>query len=193
MCLYPYLKNINTILIGNDGYVTINTQITSIKISDKQQNTPCVIDNKFYALWDMRNNNERWDDIDIACGISHEMLHCAQIRYGVEKKCSTELFFSSMPTNHQIVDNGYFETIPESVRNTIEIEGIASYFELYCKSVLKKVDIIDLIDNYRSFSCKNPKMIPYYIGTYRVYSMILAGKFDWDSYFSGKLLFFGPF
>jgi len=163
------LDGINILIINEQGFAAINKQQTELFFESIQPNTPCVLNNTLYAIWDMRNDYEFWDEVDIACGIAHELFHCVQIKYKKWKKCSKDIYFLHVPDEKEILNADYFFNLPQSIKDTIEIEGMALYFELFCKSKIKKISMLELLEEYKLFACHNIKFIPYYVGAVRIY------------------------
>ena len=179
-----HLDDVGFIIINENGKTSINKKRTEISIDNIQPNTPCLIDNHLFALWDMRSNYFDWNNIDIACGIAHELFHCAQIKYGIWKKCKKNNYFNYIPPNDTLTDSNFMNSIPENVKDTILIEGTAQYFELLCKSKISYTPMHKLLSEYRLFAQNYHEYIEYYIGAYRTFYLMNIGKFNWNNYFN---------
>ena len=139
---------------------------------EQLSNSVYDLDGANYAVWDMRSNDVHWDEVDIACGVIHEMFHCYQF------------------------DTGFYDVLKEAERNgevngfrfLINLEGVALYVEQLAKMQLSHKRWSTLRAEYMTFAVKHPEYVPYFLGA--EFAHLMTEKdIDWQK----KYLFEGAF
>ena len=135
---------------------------------EQLRNSVYDLDGENYAVWDMRHNDVNWNEVDIACGIIHEMFHCYQFDVG---------FYDALV---KAKSNG----IMNDFRFLINLEGVALYVEQLAKMHFAHKQWSTLSSEYMKFTEKHPECVPYFLGA--EFAHLMSEK---DQEWQGQYLF----